>query len=315
MKVKLCMASAVLRFYPIELAIEKIAEAGYDALELWGGQYHGYYQDFLAAGSNLEERRLDHEKIGEVKAIAEDHALDIVMYTPEQVFYPINYLARDVAPFEGDKERNKSKNYFRLSVDVSKALGANKILVTTPFWKWRKKGGRYEMIPKKELIQEAKEVLKELSAYAKEKDVTLVLEPLSHLETTAVETLDETLWVLKEVNSPNLKAMIDTGHVNVIARRIGKKPSAYMVEHVKKLGENLVHVHIDDNLGEADDHLVPGDGNIDFKPFARALKESGYKGYVSVEIAVFGHYAIPPEPERLIKRSRRFVLELFRKVK
>jgi len=191
MKVKLCMASAVLRFYPIELAIEKIAEAGYDALELWGGQYHGYYQDFLAAGSNLEERRLDHEKTGEVKSMAEDHALDIVMYTPEQVFYPINYLARDVAPFDGEKERNKSINYF-------------------------------------------------------------------------------------------------------------------------KLGEDLVHVHIDDNFGETDDHLMPGDGNIDFKPFAKALKGSGYKGYVSAEISIFGNYPISPEPERLTKRSRRFVLSYVR---
>lgn len=103
MKVKSCMASAVFRFYPIELAIEKIAEAGYDALELWGGQYRGYYQDFLAAGSNLEERRLDHEKIGEVKAMAEDHALDIVMYTPEQVFYPINYLATRVQGLRGSR--------------------------------------------------------------------------------------------------------------------------------------------------------------------------------------------------------------------
>lgn len=109
--------------------------------------------------------------------------------------------------------------------------------------------------------------------------------------------------------------MMDTGHVNVVAMRIGKKSSAYTIEHLKKLGEDLAHVHMDDNIGNADDHLVPRDGNIDFRPFAKALKESDYKGYVSVEIAIFGHYPIPPEPERLIKRSRRFVLELFRKTK
>jgi len=62
MRFKLSVQSAIFRFYPLEPAVQKIADAGFDGIELWGGQFHGYYLDFLAEGSSLADRRLDGEK-------------------------------------------------------------------------------------------------------------------------------------------------------------------------------------------------------------------------------------------------------------
>ncbi|HET7095069.1 MAG TPA: hypothetical protein VFI22_16375, partial [Thermomicrobiales bacterium] len=41
--------SGLLRQYPLDLALAKIAETGYDGIELWGGQFHGYVLDMVKA--------------------------------------------------------------------------------------------------------------------------------------------------------------------------------------------------------------------------------------------------------------------------
>jgi sugar phosphate isomerase/epimerase len=45
-----------------------------------------------------------------------------------------------------------------------------------------------------------------------------------------------------------------------------------------------LHIHLDDNRGDFDSHLVPGRGSIDFAALFRALSESGYDGFASVEL-------------------------------
>ena len=51
-------------------------------------------------------------------------------------------------------------------------------------------------------------------------------------------------------------------------------------------GDRLVCTHIHDNLGiyNADQHLLPFDGQIDFSYVANAIKESGYTGSLMLEI-------------------------------
>jgi sugar phosphate isomerase/epimerase len=73
-----------------------------------------------------------------------------------------------------------------------------------------------------------------------------------------------------------MKVLLDVGHVNVG----GEDPS----DSVRKAREYLAHVHIHDNDGTKDQHLVPGDGKIDFAPIVKALREVGYDGYVSAEL-------------------------------
>jgi len=62
--------------------------------------------------------------------------------------------------------------------------------------------------------------------------------------------------MLKEINSGNFVALLDTGDVNVNGESI--------TEYVIELGEKLTHIHIDDNDGRSDDHMPPGNGTINF---------------------------------------------------
>ncbi len=82
--------------------------------------------------------------------------------------------------------------------------------------------------------------------------------------------------MLREVNSPGLQLLLDIGHLHVVKEDIPKS--------VLKMRDKIIHVHIHDNDSTRDAHLVPGEGNIDFKSIVKALREINYSGYLSAEL-------------------------------
>lgn len=295
---KMCAVTSLMKFYPLPAALATIADAGYDGVELWGGLPHAFADDFH------EDGRLSTELVGRARALIDASGLELVSYLPEQCFYPVNFLIEDAPPFDGAKLRERSVAYFERAIDVAAALGSPKMAVTTPFWGWRRAGDRFVHTTEDKALDRVIEVFGRLARHAEKRGVVLVLEPLTFLETTAVETLDDLLAVLDGVGSRHLASMIDTGHVNVTATALGLNPSDYWDEHVQRLGDRLQHVHIDDNKGDVDAHLLPGEGSFDFPRAYRMLQQSGYRGHLSAELMMFGANPVPPLPAELLRRTR-----------
>ena len=304
---KLAAVTALLKYYPLPAALRTIADAGYQGVELWGGLPHAYTDDFYDGG------RLDQACIARARAVLRDYGLEPVAFLPEQCFYPVHYLVTDAPPFEGARLRARSIAYFERAIEVVAALRFPKMVVTTPFWGWQEEGGTWRHAAKTDLAPVV-EVLGGLARHAERRDVTLVLEPLTFLETTAVETLDELVAVLDGVASPALAAMLDTGHVNVTARALGDDPTACFAAHVERLSARLQHLHIDDNRGDLDTHLVPGEGTFDFAAAYRTLAQAGYEGFLSAELMMFGANPVPPRPAELLARTRDHTLATLERV-
>jgi protein FrlC len=294
--------------------MQKISEAGFEGFELWGGQFHGHCLDFLADGSNIAERKIDNRKIGFVKDTARKFGLELVCYTPEQYLYPLNYLADDILPFDADTNKQRCVDHLKLCIDVAKALGMQSVLLATPYSPWIRDKNGHRAMAKAEAFEMMAQYAEELTRYAEKSHMNLLLEAMPHIGiATAVETLEDTIEMLRRVNSPNLQVILDTGHHHVTATRTGLDPNESLVEHVNKLGDKLTHVHIDDNLGNTDSHLAPGDGNIDFNPLLEALEKTKYSGYLSLELDILGPNALPPQPEKLVKKSKEFLINLMNK--
>lgn len=294
---KLASVTSLLKFYPLPEALRVIAEAGYAGVELWGGLPHAFTDDFY------EDGRLLPDVVGRCRAILDGSGLEPVSFLPEQCFYPVNFLVEAAPPFDGARLRARSLAYFERAIELTAALHIPRMLVTTPFWGWQRQGDGFAHRRGHELPQVI-DILGRLARLAEGRGVTLVLEPLTHLETTGVETLDDLLAVLDGVASRALVAMVDTGHINVTARRLGRDPPAYFVQHVERLGARLQHLHLDDNLGDLDAHLLPGEGNFDFTNAYAALRRSGYNGWLSAELMMFGANPVPPNPVELLRRTR-----------
>ena len=133
--------------------------------------------------------------------------------------------------------------------------------------------GRADAVPRPEYRQQWKMVvkhLKTLSRAAKDRGKQICLEPLNRFETDFINTCDQALQMVEDVDSPALKIQLDTFHMN-----IEEKDQAAAIH---KAGKHLAHLH-----ACGCDRGTPGNDHIDWKGIARALKDIGYEGDIVIE--------------------------------
>lgn len=90
---------------------------------------------------------------------------------------------------------------------------------------------------------------------------------------------DQLSEVVADLDPAVVGICFDTGHAN-----ISEKMS--VAEAFTRNAERIVHIHYDDNVGGDDIHLQPGEGNIDFAAFFRAMRDARYDGIVELEVNV-----------------------------
>ncbi len=105
----------------------------------------------------------------------------------------------------------------------------------------------------------------------------------AHNLTLAIENCagrDDMAFLVETVAGLDLDCIgfnVDTGH----AVLHGMTPS----EVIGMMDSRLRTTHLQDNFGERDDHLPPGEGNIDWEATLRSLTQVGYEGMLMVEIS------------------------------
>lgn len=112
--------------------------------------------------------------------------------------------------------------------------------------------------------------LSELADYAADFDVTLCVEPINRFETSFINLADQAIPIIERINHPNCQMMLDTFHMNIEERSLGKA--------IRAVGSHLKHVHACEN-----DRGAPGSGNITWDEVSQALKEINYDGPVVIE--------------------------------
>jgi D-psicose/D-tagatose/L-ribulose 3-epimerase len=139
--------------------------------------------------------------------------------------------------------------------------------------------------PTEEEFKRATDVHREVADEAKRQGVCLALEFLNRFECYFLNTTAAAATYVRRVNHPNLKAMFDTFHANIEEEDLPRAFSENVAE--------IAHVHVSNN-----DRGVPGRGHIDFPAVFRAIKKSGYNGWLTIE--AFGR-ALPElvEPTRV----------------
>jgi sugar phosphate isomerase/epimerase len=109
-----------------------------------------------------------------------------------------------------------------------------------------------------------------LPAFA-DRGVKIALEPLTTLETNFINTCADAVAMIERVGHPGLVL-----HQDVKAMLSETTP---IPELIAKYASLTGHFHVNDsNL------LGPGMGSTDYRPIVKALLETGYSGWVSVEV-------------------------------
>jgi sugar phosphate isomerase/epimerase len=121
--------------------------------------------------------------------------------------------------------------------------------------------------------------------------VRLCLEPLARTETDFLTTCTEAVTLLERVGHPNFVL-----HLDVKAMSADQAPVPELIRrHAARMG----HFHANDP-----NRRGPGFGDTDFVPIFRALRQTGYQGWVSVEV-----FDYSPDPETIARESLRYMRE------
>jgi 5-keto-L-gluconate epimerase len=103
--------------------------------------------------------------------------------------------------------------------------------------------------------------------------VRLAIEPLNRYEADLINTAEQGLSFLAEVDHPSVGLLLDTFHMN-LEERSWDEPFSRLME-----AGRLWHVHLGDN-----NRLAPGEGMIDFGHVVDILRGIGYAGFLSAEL-------------------------------
>ena len=117
--------------------------------------------------------------------------------------------------------------------------------------------------------------------------IQLLIEPLGPAETEFINTCAAGVELMEMVGHPDFGL-----HLDVKAMSSEATP---VPDLIRQYGPRAGHFHANDPNKRG-----PGFGQTDFVPILRALKESGYDGWVSVEV-----FDYSPDPETIARESLR----------
>ena len=128
------------------------------------------------------------------------------------------------------------------------------------------------------------EALIEVTDYAEQKGVVIVLEPVNTLALNYINTTQEGIELVKQLNSPSFQLMVDTAHLHIEDRDIRKS--------MEEGAPYIKYIHLADS-----NRKYLGAGVFDFASFIGILGDIGYKGWLGIEVFPV------PDKETAFKKS------------
>ena len=134
--------------------------------------------------------------VARVRREIERRGLRLVCYTPEQCMYPVNWAAADAST------RERSVRYFERSLEIAAELGAGMMLVSS--------GWGYRTEPPGDAWRRSRDPLQRVAETASDLGMNLVLEAFQPVESNLVVDLASLRRMLAEIDSPRVRACLDT---------------------------------------------------------------------------------------------------------
>lgn len=246
----LCAMNCHYRFYQLESFFCYASRLGFKHVEIWTAPQH-FFMDYLR-----------HDDPSKLIELAERYDLKISCICPEQT----NPKPNNIAIKDKDGQERVFQ-YFKNAIDVSKAVGADKVVVTSgwAFYDEDVKTARDRSI----------EMLKKISDYAASKNVYLAMEALQRWESAIANTSLDLKEIIKEVGNNHLKVCLDLGAVAGAGETIE--------DYFRAFNENIIHCHFVD--GNPTGHLAWGDGSRDMEEDLSVFEKFCYNGLLSLESA------------------------------
>lgn len=272
MKISIC--NELFQGWAIEKVFDFAAQLGYDAVELAPFTLGETASDISAAA---------RKRIREAAARAgvEIAGLHWLLLKPEDLY--INHP--DV------RIRQRTQGYLKELIDLCGDLGGKVLVHGSP-----KQRNVMEGWDPADTWQRARETFQICGEAAQARDVFYCLEALTTNDTNFINTIDDALRMVDEVDHPNFQTMLDCRGIHASA----KSELPRVLKAALDSGK-VKHVHVNDPNGRG-----PGFGDLQFTPLLKVLHEADYPGYISVEVFDFN-----PDPQTIAARSLGYLHGIF----
>ncbi|MFE6554044.1 sugar phosphate isomerase/epimerase family protein [Streptomyces sp. NPDC057746] len=241
-----------LRNLSVERAVEEVAEAGYDGIELSLHPAHIDPFSFSETEASIIRKALERTGIEACcLAAGADNLLSEERFEPSLVHPDAAGRARRV-------------DLVKRSIHIADMLGVPLINFATG----KRKPEVDPADARRWLVEGITDILDSTDS-----DVILAMEPEPEF---FLETNAAVAQLARELNSPRFALAQDLGHCRVVEE-----------DHLASVERHLPITpvfQIEDIKGRTHYHEIPGDGDIDFVEFFRILRRGGYEGHVSVEL-------------------------------
>jgi sugar phosphate isomerase/epimerase len=173
-----------------------------------------------------------------------------------------------------DDERELRFTLLVFATRLAGMLGSDAV----SFWS----GAAADDAPPTILMDRLVESCKRLCEIADKENVRLAFEPEPGM---FIDTMPKFEELFARVDDPRFGLTLDIGHLQCM----GETPIA---PHIFKWKDRLWNVHIEDMKQGVHEHLMFGEGEIDFKEVFAALKRIEYRGGIFVELSRHSHIAV-----------------------
>lgn len=211
--------------------------------------------------------------VQQIKQYLNDYDLSLVSIIPDH----FGHMKWKFGSFSAKNPeiRKLAISYTKEMMDVAKELDCDLLSL------WPGQDG-YDYVFQNDYIVERDwiaEGLKEVCAYRDDVNISLeykIKEPRTH---SYISTAANTLLICQEVSKDNLGVTIDFGHsLNAY------ETPAEAVALLKRHGNKLFHVHMNDNYRHWDDDMIVGSVHtIETLEFFYWLKRTNYTGWLSID--------------------------------
>ena len=174
--------------------------------------------------------------------------------------------------------RRRRIQFYEYAIDCAAQLGSDCVSL------WS--GAMRDAVDYPTALARLAEGLAELLDYADERGVTLGFEPEPGMVVDSMARFEQLLGL---VDASRLRLTLDVGHLHCQ----GETPIS---QYVHLWSNRLVNVHLDDARAGKHEHLMFGEGEIDFPGVFESLRRVGYRGGVYVELSRHGD--VGPEAAR-----------------
>ncbi|MFV2068291.1 MAG: sugar phosphate isomerase/epimerase family protein [Pirellulales bacterium] len=227
------------------------------------------------------------QQVRRVRRLLEKHAMRSVVETGARYLLDPHHKHEPTLVSATPAERARRVTFLQQAVDIARELGSDSVSL------WS--GVLHTRVGNREAFGWLVDSLQRVVAYAEGEGVVIGFEPEPGM---LIDTMARYENLRRRIDATNFRLTLDIGHLQCL----GEVPISEVIRHV---AGPVVNVHIEDMRRGRHEHLMFGEGEIDFPPVIAALRDVGYHGGLHVELSRHSHEG--PEAAR---RAFEFLSEL-----